>query len=89
MQMINSGTIQPVKPLKVFDVSQVQQAFQEFGSASRIGKVAVSLEDPSSELQVRFYLRSNLPKQLMRDSSYPLDIQLRSSKIEATSWSDV
>lgn len=46
-QLLQSGAITPVKPLQVFDVSKIHEAFQTFGSASRIGKVAISLEKSS------------------------------------------
>ncbi|KAG9698620.1 ketoacyl-synt-domain-containing protein, partial [Aureobasidium melanogenum] len=37
--------IKAVQPLKVFDVSEMSQAYRYFGLGNRMGKVAISLED--------------------------------------------
>ncbi|KAI9653143.1 MAG: hypothetical protein M1821_007683 [Bathelium mastoideum] len=39
-------------PLQVFDVGQIEQAFRHFMSTNRIGKVAVSFEDPHTQIKV-------------------------------------
>ena len=54
MHLLRTGKIKPVEPLKTFDASEVTEAFRYFGKASRIGKVCVSFENPSSLLPVRW-----------------------------------
>jgi hypothetical protein len=38
-------------PIRTFDVSQIAQAYRFFSTRSRVGKVVVSLEDPSAIVQ--------------------------------------
>lgn len=52
VNMVRSGAIRPVQPLKIFDVSHISDAFEHFGVASRMGKVVVSLSDPGSKILV-------------------------------------
>jgi NADP-dependent 3-hydroxy acid dehydrogenase YdfG len=47
-----SGNAQGAVPTKVFDVSQIVQAFKYFALGTRIGKVVVSMEDPSSVVSI-------------------------------------
>ncbi|KAI0470598.1 putative polyketide synthase [Xylariaceae sp. FL0804] len=39
-------------PMRVFDVSEITQAYRYFSSSKRVGKVVVSLENPQSVIQV-------------------------------------
>ncbi|MCJ1246453.1 hypothetical protein MMC30_003660 [Trapelia coarctata] len=50
--LYREGKIQGIDTVKVFDLSETVQAFRYFGSGTRIGKVAVSFEDPQSQIQV-------------------------------------
>lgn len=52
MELYRQGKIKAVAPLKVFDVSEVIQAVRYFALGSRMGKVAVSLENPFSQIKV-------------------------------------
>ncbi|QKX55823.1 uncharacterized protein TRUGW13939_02921 [Talaromyces rugulosus] len=52
MQYYRQGKIKAVNPLKVFDVSEVTQAFRYFSLGSRIGKVVVSFSNQQSSLSV-------------------------------------
>ncbi|KAI9665524.1 MAG: Type I Iterative PKS [Alyxoria varia] len=52
MQLLREAKITPIKPLKVFDISEISQAFRFFAKGSRMGKVAVSMADPRSEIEV-------------------------------------
>ncbi|XXH01662.1 hypothetical protein Hte_008022 [Hypoxylon texense] len=67
MTLYRKGKITPVEPLKVFDVSDVAQAFRYFGSRDRIGKVAINLENPQSKIKVQ---RQKNETRLDGDKSY-------------------
>ncbi|KAK7745564.1 Type I Iterative PKS [Cytospora paraplurivora] len=53
MSLYRGGTIKPVEPLRVFDISETPQAYRHFASRSRIGKVAINLETPGAEVLVQ------------------------------------
>lgn len=53
LEMYRSGEIRPV-PITTFDISEIAEAYRYFSSKERIGKVALSLEDPNSILTVSF-----------------------------------
>ncbi|THC93098.1 hypothetical protein EYZ11_007410 [Aspergillus tanneri] len=42
----------PIEPLEVFDISEAAQAFRHFSLNSRIGKVALSLEESNSLVRI-------------------------------------
>lgn len=48
MKLYREKKIKAVGPLKVFDVSEITQAYRYFGLGNRMGKVAVSLENNDS-----------------------------------------
>ena len=52
LELYRAGKITAVKPLKVFDVSDIVSAIRYFSSTTRMGKVAISLEDPDSQITV-------------------------------------
>ena len=52
IDMYRDGQISVIEPLKVFDVSQMTQALWHFSSKDRMGKIAISLEDPDVRLKV-------------------------------------
>ena len=52
MTLYRSGQIKAFDPLRVFDVSEVSQAFRHFSSKNRMGKIAVSFEKDESLVQV-------------------------------------
>ncbi|EHL02619.1 putative Lovastatin nonaketide synthase [Glarea lozoyensis 74030] len=54
MELYRTGKITAIEPLKTFDVSDVVQAFRYFGLSTRLGKAAVSFENPASEIQATF-----------------------------------
>ena len=51
LQLYRTRRIQPVKPTRCFDVSQIHDAFRYFQAPGRIGKVVVTLQDPESLIQ--------------------------------------
>ncbi|KAI1083646.1 reducing type I polyketide synthase 10 [Whalleya microplaca] len=53
MSLYRSGKIAAFEPLKVFDVSEATQAFRHFALRSRIGKIAINLENSRSEIRVQ------------------------------------
>ena len=53
LSAMREGHMKPVKPLQVFDVSEITQAFRQFSLGSRMGKIAVSFEDRNSLVKVR------------------------------------
>lgn len=53
MTLYRQGRIAAFEPLKVFDVTQTTEAFRYFSSRSRIGKVAISLENADSTIRVQ------------------------------------
>ncbi|KAH8647580.1 ketoacyl-synt-domain-containing protein [Tricladium varicosporioides] len=48
MVLYREGNIKAIEPLKIFDVTEIVQAFRYFALGTRIGKVAVSLESKQS-----------------------------------------
>nr|ALQ32824.1 putative polyketide synthase [Fusarium dlaminii] len=51
LQLYRDGEIQP-PPIKVFDVSQIAQAYRSFLSKDRVGKIVVSMEDQQARVPV-------------------------------------
>ena len=47
LRMYRAHEIKPV-PIRVFDVSEITQAYRYFSNPSRIGKVVISLQNPNS-----------------------------------------
>ncbi|PQE17058.1 polyketide synthase protein [Rutstroemia sp. NJR-2017a BBW] len=52
MKLYREGQIQSIQPLKVFDVSEVTDAFRYFSLKDRMGKIAVSFENPESRIKI-------------------------------------
>lgn len=53
LQLYRDRKITKIEPLEVFDISDITLAFRRFASRDRMGKVAISLENPNSILRVR------------------------------------
>ena len=53
MSLYRDGKIKPLDPLRVFDASDIAQAFRHFSSKDRMGKIAVSFEKKESLIKVR------------------------------------
>lgn len=51
LQMYRAGEVQPL-PTRVFDITQVSQAYRYFGNKDRVGKVVISMEDPQARVPV-------------------------------------
>lgn len=51
LQLFRSGLLKPIVEPKVFDASQVIEAFRHFSSATRIGKIAVSFEKNDDSIE--------------------------------------
>ncbi|KAI1208447.1 putative polyketide synthase [Annulohypoxylon truncatum] len=52
MELVRSKSVQPVKPLSVFKVSEVTPAFNYFNSSKRMGKIVISFEDQTQMVPV-------------------------------------
>ena len=52
MDLIRAGKAEPCSPLKLFDASEITQAFRHFSLGTRIGKVSVSFENEKTLLKV-------------------------------------
>ncbi|KAI4176186.1 MAG: hypothetical protein LQ343_001230 [Gyalolechia ehrenbergii] len=52
MRLYRDGKIEAFDPCKVFDASEISDAFRHFGSKNRMGKIAISFEDDSSKVHV-------------------------------------
>ncbi|KAI1826121.1 reducing type I polyketide synthase 10 [Xylaria intraflava] len=53
MDLYHQGKIARSVPLKVFDISKVADAFRQFALRSRIGKIAINLENVDSRIKVQ------------------------------------
>ncbi|KAI1125350.1 polyketide synthase [Nemania abortiva] len=51
LQLYRAGEIREL-PMKVFDITQVSQAYRYFGNKDRVGKVVISMEDPLARVPV-------------------------------------
>ncbi|OJK01834.1 hypothetical protein ASPACDRAFT_50671 [Aspergillus aculeatus ATCC 16872] len=51
LELYRCGAVKPV-PITTFDVSEISQAYRFFSTKGRIGKVVISLQDPSSVIRV-------------------------------------
>ncbi|KAI5854487.1 polyketide synthase [Durotheca rogersii] len=51
LELYRSRKIRPL-PMKVFDISQVSQAYRYFANKDRVGKVVISMEDPRARVPV-------------------------------------
>ncbi|KAJ8119174.1 hypothetical protein ONZ43_g3832 [Nemania bipapillata] len=51
LEMFRSGCLKPI-PTTVFDVANIIPAYRYFSTRDRIGKIVISLEDPSSQITV-------------------------------------
>ncbi|PYI07025.1 putative polyketide synthase [Aspergillus sclerotiicarbonarius CBS 121057] len=67
--LVRSGAIQPVQPLRVFPASELQAAFNYFNNATRMGKVAISFEDPTQKVLL---VPERFATRLHADKSYLL-----------------
>ena len=52
LSLYRQKKIRAIEPLKVFDVSEITQAYRFFGLGNRIGKIAISLENKDSLIPV-------------------------------------
>lgn len=53
MHMYREGSIQPIEPLETYDVSEIPKALRRHSAEDRMGKVAISFENPQSVIKVR------------------------------------
>jgi NAD(P)-dependent dehydrogenase (short-subunit alcohol dehydrogenase family) len=67
MSLYREGKIATSVPLKVFDISETTQAFRHFALRSRIGKIAISLENANSKIRVQ---RQKYETSFHADKSY-------------------
>ena len=61
ISLYRAGKIRAFEPLKVFDASEISQAFRHFSSKNRIGKIAVSFEDDAALINVSYPYVSPVP----------------------------
>ena len=94
IQYLREGKIKEISPLKVFDVSDIVQAYRHFQSRTRLGKVAISLEDTASPIQVGiatlsvpacFYLLIQYNIRSSQPSTRPSLVQRRATSSLASS----
>ncbi|CAG9990413.1 unnamed protein product [Clonostachys byssicola] len=52
VELVRGGQVQTIKPLSVFNVSDVASAFHHFNSAKRMGKIVISFEDENQIVPV-------------------------------------
>ncbi|KAI2615012.1 putative polyketide synthase [Hypoxylon sp. NC1633] len=52
MELLRSGRAQPVKPLSVFNASDVAPALNYFNSSKRMGKIVISFEDQAQMVSI-------------------------------------
>jgi hypothetical protein len=52
LSLYRQKKIKAIEPLKVFDVSEITQAYRFFGLGNRIGKIAISLENANTLIPV-------------------------------------
>ena len=52
MSLYRAGKIKAIEPMKVFDVSDIAQAYRSMSLSDRVGKVVVSMENSESMIQV-------------------------------------
>ena len=52
VDLFRSGVIAPLEHIKIFDISQIEQAMMHFAKGTHIGKVVVTFKDPKSLLPV-------------------------------------
>ena len=60
LELYRAKEIQPL-PMKVFDVSQVAQAYRYFANKDRVGKVVISMENERARVPVSQNLDANPP----------------------------
>lgn len=54
MKACEQGTIEPVKPIKIFKAAEVQDAFRYMQKGTHIGRIGISMRDPSDEAGQNF-----------------------------------
>ncbi|KAI1444204.1 putative polyketide synthase [Annulohypoxylon stygium] len=52
VDLVRSGSVEPVRPLSIFKVSEVTPAFNYFNSSKRMGKIVISFEDQTQMVPV-------------------------------------
>ena len=52
MQYYRQGTIQPIKPMKIFEATQIVDAFRYMQKGQHIGKIVVTMPDDPGKLEV-------------------------------------
>ncbi|KAI1089063.1 putative polyketide synthase [Rostrohypoxylon terebratum] len=52
IDLVRSGSVEPVKPLSIFKASEVTPAFNYFNSSKRMGKIVISFEDQTQMVPV-------------------------------------
>ncbi|KAG7008896.1 hypothetical protein G7Y79_00004g014800 [Physcia stellaris] len=69
LELYRSDQIPEIQPLEVYDISQIEHAFRRFRTRSRMGKIAISIENPDTQIKV---LPSRHNTQFPRDLTYLL-----------------
>lgn len=68
MSLYRDGKIKPIGPLRVFDSSDVVQAFRHFASKERVGKTAVSFENMEVSVKVSYKFKTSKCRSEYADS---------------------
>ena len=60
LELYRAKKIRKIEPLEVFDISDVTEALRHFSSGTRMGKIAINLENAASELKVQPHKHSTV-----------------------------
>lgn len=55
LRLYRERKISKIEPLEVFDISDLTQALRHFSSRNRMGKIAISLENPESRIRTQLF----------------------------------
>jgi hypothetical protein len=87
-EMIITGVLHPISPLKTFDISELESALMYFSQGKHIGKVAVTYTVEEAPLKVSMLFLSSREK-LTSDRSFLTNVRLDSTLIVSTSsWAE-
>ena len=89
LERYRHGQLAAVEALKVFDVSQIVDAFRHFSSRIGLGKVAVSLENSNFRVKARFKTIGAFCTMLKSERSFLSSTRQNSRLIRLISMLDV
>ncbi|KAL4861076.1 hypothetical protein BDV12DRAFT_204384 [Aspergillus spectabilis] len=69
MELLRNGSLDPIQPLKAFNICEMASAFHYFNNTGRMGKIVLSFEDQAQMLPV---VKERFTTRLDPDKSYLL-----------------